>query len=88
MPYSITPDNTTVEEDATTLMFTVTRTGALLAETLYASGAADYPMIELADLGGLLNQPVVFALGATSATFTWKVFEIRTPSWTRCSECC
>lgn len=68
--YSIAPGAATVGEDAGTLTFTVTRSSAAAAETLYVSTTPDQGCANNGDYGGLLNQPLAFAAGQTSKTVT------------------
>ena len=67
--YSIS-NAATVGEGAGTLSFTVTRSGGLPAETIFASTTQNQGSTNNGDYTGLPNQPVVFALNQTQATVT------------------
>ena len=71
--YSLAPGSTTVNENAGTVTFTVTRSGGTAAETIFAStveGASAGFATNNGDYTGKLNQQMVFAAGQTSATVT------------------
>ena len=68
--YAITPNPATVNEGAGTLSFTVTRSGGLPAETIYASTLQDQGSTNSGDYTGLANQSVAFALNQTQKTVT------------------
>ena len=68
--YSLTPASTTVTESNTAITFTVTRSGNLPTETLYASTVLDTASATNGDYAGMVNQAVTFVSGQTSATFT------------------
>ncbi len=68
--YSITPNPVSVKTGAGTQTFTVTRSGGLPAETVYASTAQTEGFTNSGDYTSILNQGVVFALNQTTATVT------------------
>jgi murein DD-endopeptidase MepM/ murein hydrolase activator NlpD len=68
--YSITPGSATVNEGAGTVTFTVTRSSASLAETVYVSTTPNQGFANNSDYAGLLNQALSFAAGQTSRTVT------------------
>ncbi|MBV8685057.1 MAG: DNRLRE domain-containing protein, partial [Alphaproteobacteria bacterium] len=76
--YSLTPASTSVAEGSQ-LIFTVTRSGSMPAETIYfstlADGTATYAEGDYATLanGEPLNVPVTFASGAATATITLNI---------------
>jgi len=67
--YSLTPASTTITEGNTALTFTITRSGAFPAETLYASTLFDTAGSPT-DYDGLVNFAISFTSGQTSRTFT------------------
>jgi Ca2+-binding RTX toxin-like protein len=71
--YSLTPISTTVNEDAGTITFTVTRSGGLPAETIFASTTTNQGSANNGDYTGLLNQAITFGAGQTTQTFTVSV---------------
>jgi Calx-beta domain-containing protein/hemolysin type calcium-binding protein/VCBS repeat protein len=75
MAYSLTPDSTTRTEDNTSVTFTVTRSGSFPAETIYASTLSDTASSAAGDYTGLVNQPLVFSSGQTTATFSVNLLE-------------
>jgi hypothetical protein len=68
--YGITPGSTTVNENAGTVTFTVTRSGGLPAETVFASTTQNHGSTNSGDYTGISNQNVAFAANQTSATVT------------------
>ncbi len=66
--YSISPNPATVSEGAGTLTFTITRSGSLPAETIYASTTQTEGYSNSSDYTGILNQSVSFTSGATTRT--------------------
>jgi murein DD-endopeptidase MepM/ murein hydrolase activator NlpD len=70
MTYSITPHSATVDEGAGTVTFTITRSSATIAETLYLSTTPDQGFANDGDYTGLLNRVVSFAAGQSSQTIT------------------
>ena len=64
------PNPATVNEGAGTLNFTVTRSGGLPAETLYATTLQDQGYTNSSDYTGFVNQNLVFASNQTQATVT------------------
>jgi murein DD-endopeptidase MepM/ murein hydrolase activator NlpD len=68
--YSVTPTATTVGEGAGTLSFTITRSNAAAAETLFVSTAPDLGYANSGDYTGILNRPLAFAAGQASKTVT------------------
>jgi pimeloyl-ACP methyl ester carboxylesterase len=66
--YSITPNPATVNEDAGTLTFTITRSGATSAETIYASTTQTEGFSNNSDYTGIANQSVSFTSGQTTRT--------------------
>jgi Ca2+-binding RTX toxin-like protein len=70
MAYSIAPNPANANEGAGTLSFTVTRSGSFPAETILASTTTNHGSSNSGDYAGLLNQPVSFATGQSSATVT------------------
>ncbi len=71
--YAISTTTPVVDESAGTVTFTVTRSSALSAETLYVSTAPDQGSANSGDYQGLLNQAVSFATGETARTVTIKI---------------
>jgi Ca2+-binding RTX toxin-like protein len=67
--YSLTPSSTTKTEGNTSITFTITRSGAFPAETIYASTLFDTAHSP-GDYDGLVNQAISFSSGQTSRTFT------------------
>ena len=70
MTYAISPGTTTINEGAGTVTFTITRSSASSAETLFVSTTPDQGFSNSGDYSGLLNLPVSFAIGETSHTVT------------------
>ena len=70
MTYAISPGTTTINEGAGTVTFTITRSSATSAETLFVSTTPDQGFSNSGDYSGLLNLPVAFAAGETSHTVT------------------
>jgi hypothetical protein len=68
--YALTPGSTTVNENAGTVTFTVTRSGTLTAETIFASTTQNHGSTNSGDYAGISNQSVVFAANQTTATVT------------------
>src|SRR5207237_1201953 len=71
--YSASPSPNPVNENAKTETFTITRAGALPAETVFAStlqGASNGYAANSSDYNGLVNQQVSFAANQTSAQVT------------------
>jgi len=71
--YTLTPGTVTVNENAGTVTFTVTRSGGTPAETIYATtlyGASAGYATNNGDYAGKLNQAISFSSGQTSATVT------------------
>src|SRR5207247_280281 len=66
--YAISPNPATVNEGAGTLSFTVTRSGGLPAETLFATTLQDQGFTNSSDYTGFINQNVAFGLNQTQAT--------------------
>jgi predicted chitinase len=69
--YSISPSSASVNENAGSLIFTVTRAGGLPAETVFAStlqGASNGYATNNNDYSGLLNQGVLFSANQTQQT--------------------
>ncbi len=80
--YSISPTPNPVNENAGTETFTITRTGSLPAETVFAStlqGAANGYDANTSDYNGLVNQQVSFGANQTSAQVTISVVNNATP---------
>src|SRR5688500_7469835 len=67
--YELTPSSTT-EAEGGTITFTVTRSGSLPAETLYASTLFDSASSGAGDYDGFEDQAVVFSSGEDTETFT------------------
>src|SRR5206468_4298260 len=68
--YSVSPSPNPVNENAGTETFTITRSGALPAETVFAStlqGASNGYAANTNDYNGVVNQQVSFAANQTSA---------------------
>ncbi|MEZ5960603.1 MAG: Calx-beta domain-containing protein [Hyphomonadaceae bacterium] len=61
--YSLTPVSTTVSEGVGTITFTVTRSGGLPAETIYASTTTNQGSSNNGDYTGLLDQAITLAQG-------------------------
>ncbi len=70
MSYSITPATSLVGEGAGVLVFTITRSAATSAETLYVSTAPNLGFANSSDYSGLLNVEVSFGVGETSRTIS------------------
>ncbi len=68
--YSVSPNPATVSEGAGTLSFTVTRSGGLPAETLFATTLQTEGSTNNGDYTGLVNQNAVFASNQTQAMVT------------------
>src|SRR5437763_1719978 len=68
--YAITPASTTVNENAGTVTFTVTRSGGLPAETIFASTTQNHGSTNSGDYTGISNQSVAFSANQASATVT------------------
>ncbi|MEZ5960602.1 MAG: Calx-beta domain-containing protein [Hyphomonadaceae bacterium] len=68
--YSLTPVSTTVSEGVGTITFTVTRSGDLPAETIYASTTTNQGSSNNGDYTGLLNQAITFSSGQTTRSVT------------------
>jgi uncharacterized membrane protein len=68
--YSISPGSTTVNENAGTVTFTVTRSGATPAETLFVSTSTGEGFANNGDYTGKLNEQLAFTSGQTSKTVT------------------
>jgi Domain of unknown function (DUF1906)/Calx-beta domain/RTX calcium-binding nonapeptide repeat (4 copies) len=68
--YSLSPGSTTVNENAGTVTFTVTRSGATPAETLFVSTETGEGSANNADYTGKLNEQLAFTSGQTSKTVT------------------
>jgi hypothetical protein len=73
--YSLSPDSTIVNENAGAISFTVTRSGSLPAETVYASTTQTEGYINDFDYGGLANSAVTFAAGQASQTITIAIID-------------
>lgn len=72
--YSLTPSSTTKTEGDTTVTFTVTRSGGMPAETIYASTLFDTARSP-GDYDGLVNKILVFSEGEETETFTVQINE-------------
>lgn len=68
--YDLTPNSTRVSENAGNITFTVTRSGSVPAETIYASTLVDTATSSGGDYTGIVDQAISFSPGQTSATFT------------------
>jgi uncharacterized membrane protein len=68
--YSISPGTVTANENAGTMTFTVTRSGSLLAETIYTSTTQTEGFINSNDYTPILSQALTFSSGQTSQTIT------------------
>src|SRR3989442_344133 len=66
--YTITPNPATVDEGAGTLSLTVTRSGGLPGETIFATTLQDQGYTNSGDYTGFINQNLTFALNQTQAT--------------------
>src|SRR6202140_1605521 len=66
--YTISPNPASVNENAGTLTFTVTRSSSAAAATVYASTVQDQGYTNNGDYTGLASQAVTFAAGQTQAT--------------------
>ena len=73
MAYTITPGSISTGEGAGTLTFTITRSVSTAAETLYVSTTPDQGFTNNGDYSGLLNLPLVFAIGQSSQTVTLSI---------------
>lgn len=74
--YSITPNPATVNEAAGTLSFTVTRSGGLPAEAIFASTTQTEGFTNCGDYTGITNQNVVFGLNQTQARVTVSIRQV------------
>jgi hypothetical protein len=68
--YSMTPAAASVNENAGTVTFTVTRSGGLPSESVYVSTTATEGFANSSDYTGIANQALAFAANQTSATVT------------------
>ena len=68
--YTITPNPVSVNEGASTQTFTITRSGTLLAETIYASTTQSEGYTNSNDYTGILNKSLSFTLNQVSQTVT------------------
>src|SRR5437764_1228029 len=68
--YAIMPNPASVNEGAGTLNLTVTRSGGLPAETLFATTLQDQGYSNSGDYAGFINQNIAFGLNQTQATIT------------------
>ena len=68
--YAISPGSTTVNENAGTVTFTVTRSGGTPAETLFVSTSTGEGSANNGDYTGKLNEQLTFTSGQTSNTVT------------------
>src|SRR5712692_5143327 len=68
--YSISPTSITVNENAGTVTFTVTRSGTLPAETIFASTTQTEGFSNSNDYTGINSQSLSFTSGQTSRTVT------------------
>ena len=66
--YTISPNPATVSEGDGTITFTITRSGATPAETIYASTLHTEGSVNNGDYAGFVNQAVIFASGHTTLT--------------------
>jgi hypothetical protein len=66
MPYSISPSNSSVNEDAGSIVFTVTRTSGSIAETVNFSTIQNQGYLNSGDYVGRLNSTLNFGVGVTS----------------------
>jgi murein DD-endopeptidase MepM/ murein hydrolase activator NlpD len=66
--YSITPNPATVNENAGSVTFTITRSGGMPAETIYASTTQTEGFANSGDYIGIANQGLTFASGQTTST--------------------
>src|SRR5690242_10999216 len=77
--YSIAPNPATISEGAGPLSFTITRSGTLPAETVYASTTQTEGYSNSGDYTGILNQSVTFSSGQTTRTVTVTILNDTTP---------
>lgn len=68
--YSMTPATSSINENAGTVTFTITRSGGLPAETVFVSTTTTEGFANNTDYTGIPNQFVTFAANQTSATVT------------------
>jgi hypothetical protein len=68
--YSISPSSITVNENAGTVTFTVSRSGGLPAETLFVSTSTGEGSSNSNDYTGKLNEQLTFTSGQTQRTVT------------------
>jgi hypothetical protein len=73
--YAITPNLATVNENAGSLTFTITRSGGLPAETVYASTTQTEGSSNVGDYGGIDSQAVSFTSGQTTRTVTVTILD-------------
>ncbi len=69
----ITASALNVDEDVGTIVFTIVRSVTTSAETLYVSTTPDQGFANSSDYVGLLNVPIFFAAGQSTATVSLKV---------------
>ena len=72
---AITPVSTRVNEGVGSVTFTVSRSGASAAETLYASTVQNHGTTNNGDYTGVLNEPLFFAVGETEQTVSVEVID-------------
>src|SRR5262245_7206813 len=60
MPYTITPQNSQVNEGAGSVTFTITRTGSTATETVRFSTTQSFGFSNVGDYTGILNQQFTF----------------------------
>src|SRR3954470_21446494 len=73
--YSITPNPTAVFENGGSVTFTITRSGSLPAETVYASTAQTEGFSNSGDYSDLTNQTVTFISGQTNRSVTVTILD-------------
>ncbi|MCE8515074.1 hypothetical protein KBY22_20465 [Ruegeria pomeroyi] len=66
--YSMTPVSGSVDEDAGSITFTITRSGDLPAETIYFSTLTNEGYSNNGDYTGIVNRAVNFSSGVSTAT--------------------
>jgi hypothetical protein len=74
--YSISPNPASVNENAGTLTFTITRSNSSAATTVYASTVQDQGYTDNNDYTGIANQAVSFAVGQSQATVSVNINDL------------
>ena len=73
--YSLSPASTSIGENTSSQSFTITRSGDLVAETVYVSTVKTEGFDNNGDYKSILNQPVQFGSSETSAVVTVDIID-------------